>query len=132
MPSKLIEEQISNKEPGFEVVREIAEKFNVSLTAAAHRLIDLTDLKVALIASEERKIKYFRISTEFNYFLDTGFAPDTYITNPSRCLSLPTEFMTVDSSNWLNGRQPESGEILEWSIKLGNYPTTLTLLWLDE
>jgi hypothetical protein len=76
-------------------------------------------------------MKYFRASQDFPYRLDWGKVPNTYARNNLGGKPFPTEFMTVASDEWFKGTQPESEEILEYSVKLGDYNTVLTMLWVE-
>jgi Zn-dependent peptidase ImmA (M78 family) len=133
MPEDLFRRTLANKEPGFDTISALATEFDVSLTAAAIRLVDLSDEQILLVASDEKGVmKFFRSGKEFPFKLDWGVVPDTYVRGAKTGKPLPTEFMVVNSDDWLTGNQPESGEILEYSVKLGNYGTVLTMLWVEE
>jgi Zn-dependent peptidase ImmA (M78 family) len=131
MPREVFKPRCSKLEPNFESISMLGYEFNVSLTAAALRFVDVTDHEVVLVASENGMMKYFRASQDFPYRLDWGKVPNTYARNNLGGKPFPTEFMTVASDEWFKGTQPESEEILEYSVKLGDYNTVLTMLWVE-
>ena len=131
MPKEIYKLRCAKSEPDFVSISRLGNEFNVSLTAAAMRFVEVTDHEVLLVASENGMMKYFRSSQDFPYRLDWGKVPNTYARNNLVGKPLPAEFMTVASDDWFKGSQPEGGEILEYSVKLGDYNTVLTMLWVE-
>lgn len=131
MPKDIFKSRSAKLEPDFDNISQLACEFSVSLTAAAMRFVEVTDHEVVLVASENGMMKYFRSSRDFPYRLDWGKIPNTYARNNLIGKPLPAEFMTVASDEWFKGSQPESGEVLEYSVKLGDYNTVLIMLWVE-
>lgn len=132
MPKGIFKSHCAKLEPDFDSISNLGYEFNVSLTAAAMRFVEVTDHEVMLIASENGVMKYFRSSLDFPYRIDWGMIPNTYARNNLGGKSFPQEFMAVASDEWFRGRQPDSSEVLEYSVKLGDYNTVLTMLWVES
>jgi len=132
MPKDIFKSLALQMEPDFENISLLASVFSVSLTAAAMRFVEITDHEVVLVVSEKGIIKYFRLSQDFPYRLAPGSVPNTYARNNLIGQPFPNEFMAVSSDEWFQGKQPESDEVLEYSIKLGDYDTVLTMLWVES
>lgn len=132
MPAEIFKPRCRKLEPGFDNISELGYEFNVTLTAAATRFVELTDHEVMLVASANGMMKYFKFSRQFPYKLDFGKLPNTYVKNILSGKPIPEEFMSVSSDEWFKGSQPESGEVLEYSVKLGDYDTVLTMLWVES
>ena len=130
MPTEFIK-AYSRSELDFDVISDFAETFGVSLTAAAIRLVGITQQDMMLVVSENGFMKYSVRSKDFPYYLDFGKLPPTYALRASKDGKSQREFMAVSSDNWFKGRQPESDEVYECSIKLGSYGTVLTMLWVE-
>lgn len=131
MPHDIFKSRIKKLDPGFDSISELGFEFNVTLTAAATRFVESTDHEIMLVVSANGAMKYFKPSKHFPYKLDFGKLPNTYARNNLSGKPIPEEFMTVSSDEWFTGMQPESGEILEYSVKLGDYDTVLTMLWVE-
>lgn len=131
MPKEIFKTRCTKLEPNFDSISELAYEFNVTLTAAAMRLVEVSDYEVMMVASENGMMKYFKVSHEFPYRLDWGKLPNTPARNNLLGKPFPTEFIAVASDEWFKGSQPESGEVLEYSVKLGDYDTVLTMLWVE-
>lgn len=131
MPLEIFKPRCKKLDPGFDIISELAYEYNVTLTAATTRFVDVTDHEVMLVVSANGMMKYFRPSQHFSYKLDFGKLPNTYVRNNLLGRPIPEEFMAVSSDEWFMGSQPESGEVLEYSVKLGDYDTVLTMLWVE-
>lgn len=130
MPTEVIK-NYSRRELDFDMISDFAETFGVSLTAAAIRLVGVTQYEMMLVVSENNFMKYSVKSKDFPYYLDFGKVPPTYAQKALKEGKSQREFMAVSSDDWFKGRQPESGEVYECSMKLGRYGTVLTMLWTE-
>lgn len=131
MPFEIFKPRCSSLEPSFDAISNLGYEFNVTLTAAATRLVETTDHNIMLVASAKGFMKYYKRSKDFPYRIDLGKLPDTYARNNLTGKPFPDEFMAVASDEWFVGSQPESGEVLEYSVRLGDYDTVLTMLWVE-
>lgn len=132
LPKEFFRKEAKFGEPGFNLIHKLCATFDTSITATATRLVGITDHQLMLVVSEHDRIKYFRKSEDFPFFLDMGATPKTYVREVAKGAVEQEDYVTTSSDMWFRGRQPESGEVYEWSLKLGDYPTILTLLWVDE
>ena len=132
LPRAVFREKSKSNEPGFDLIHSLSATFNTSITATALRLVDLSDHRLMLVVSNNGQIKYFKKSEDFPYFLSMGTTPKSYVREVANGKLEQEDYLSTDSDLWFNGRQPESQEVYEWSLKLGDYPTVLTLLWVDD
>ncbi len=132
LPKNVFREKIKNKEPGFDLIHDLCSTFDTTITATVTRLVELSDHRLMLVVSVNNQINYFRKSEGFPYFLSMGATPKSYVREVAKGKLVQEDYLATDSDFWFNGRQPESREVYEWSIKLGDYPTVLTLLWAEE
>lgn len=76
MPAKLFARQHRHAFPSFEEVSRLAAYFGTSRTAAAVRLVELSDDECAFVASEGGRVRWWRGSERFRerYWIDCGVA----------------------------------------------------------
>ena len=132
LPKEMFREKLKGREPGFDLILELCAIFETTITATATRLVELTDHQMMLVVSENNRMKYFKKNDNIQYFLDFGTIPETAARRVAREELTQEDYLTVESDMWFRGRQPRSREVYEWSLKLRDYPTVLTLLWIDE
>lgn len=131
MPKEIFKLRCAKFEPDFNMISMTASEFSVSLTAAVTRYVEFTEHEVMLVVSKNGIMKYFKPSQDFPYRLDYGVVPNTYTRNSLIGEPFPSEFMAVASDDWFEGEQPDDNEVLECSVKLGDYDTVLTMLWVE-
>lgn len=134
MPQCVYQGFVSERQPGWDSIRDLAAMSQTSLTATAKRFLDLTDHVCALIVSEKRIISWFHPSREFRAYIETGIvAPYTMAYAAFRGSPPPDCFEVVKANLWVSGRgvKPHT-EILEWSLPINSYGQVLTLLYDEE
>ncbi len=135
LPEGMLKPMVHTLEPNFTAIGELAQLFRTSLTATAIRFIELSPYRCALVASENARIKWSKVSDNFSFFLRRGtpiskntHAADYFEGNP-----LASGLHKVRADAWLEGpRLQRNIYIREESKELWRYKQVLTLLWIDE
>jgi hypothetical protein len=138
MPSRFVRNYYLEATPSMDPIREVAEKFDVSLTAAARRFISFSSEPVALVFLRAGRIEWFEASKDFldvDVFVDVGkkVGLDTNAGRIFNGLSVPDGWYQARASAWLReGNFREDATIKEWSINMKSYGSVLSLLWIDD
>lgn len=136
MPSHLVRPRCEKAVPSMQLIKSIAEDFNVSLTAAGIRFIRESRHDCLLVASKKREIRWWvRKADRFGVWFRSRQPIDRqslawYAADGE---PLSDEMEHVPTEAWF----PElpaniEFEVYEQSMKLGNYDTVLTLLCLGD
>jgi len=75
MPADLVEAEFAHQEPSFQAIDTLAQRYVVSKTAAARRLVRISDFACAVLYIVGGKVRWFEKSEEFPYFLAVGGPP---------------------------------------------------------
>ncbi len=126
-----------NREINFELIKETAEYFNVSLTAAALRYLFIGKYPVAVIMSSNGRVRW---SAASDYF-PLKYIPKGYIVREESAAfdyyndkETQKEADLVLSTTWF-GEDYKSRKDLyfyEQNVVMPNYNSVLTLLWESE
>lgn len=131
MPRELAEPMCDVRKVSFMAVEAIAQRFQVSFTAAALRFVNLCPERVALVCSKDRCVSWCSTSSDFGHYIPKGMKLSTW----SLAIDLwdkgqvPAHPETVDASAWLERARDEE-EIKEHAFALGSSGTVLSLLWI--
>jgi Zn-dependent peptidase ImmA (M78 family) len=118
MPSSHVKPEFSHKEPSFWAIDELAERYLVSKTAAARRVVELSDFACALLYTAEGRIRWLARSTEFPYFLAVGVPPPRYSEAAALAegIAVDDKFVASQAAWWApDDRTAEDAEVLEHS-----------------
>ncbi len=127
----------AKREINFELIKEAAEYFNVSLTAAAIRYANISKHPVAIILSREGRKAWSYISDSFPYkWIEKGYK----VRNESAAhyffkgKETPTEANLIPAFAWFSGdvKCRKDVYIYEQNVVMKNYNSVLTLLWESE
>lgn len=135
MPQRLFVPCIEGKEPGFELVRVLAEKFSTTLTATAIQFIRYTKEECALIASKDGHRKWFALSEQFSFRLRDEISNHKYTCATELVTSGKSAIRASDvpAGCWLQNYSPDGKEyITEDSIASNIFGSTLSLLWIHD
>ena len=135
MPATMFGPLCRKAKPSLEHVAELAQRFQVTLTAAATRYIQFCPHRCCLVVSTNGKIRYHRRTDDFGYFMSPREDLD-----PGSCAAdffkgerLPVGMHDVSAAAWLEGKRIDARKtILEESIPMPFYGSVLTLLWIDK
>ncbi|MCZ7570772.1 MAG: ImmA/IrrE family metallo-endopeptidase [Ardenticatenaceae bacterium] len=137
LPRRLFASLCVDQEPSLDRIAELADLFDVSLTATALRYVDLSEEPVAAVYSQNRYIKWFHSSRCFKdlgVFIELGrLDPTSRAASFFRGRPISTAMRQVKASVWLaSGEYQSSAYIQEQSWVMPNYNAVLTLLWIDD
>lgn len=129
---------LCDEEPSLEYFSEIADRFHVSLTAAAIRYCEFTPEPVAIVFSQDNYIKWFRASKAFEEL-------ELFVNVRGRVYSgtraafffqgkpIPQTPKHIAADAWLRtGNYHSDFMVQEQSWPVDSINGVLTLLWADE
>lgn len=138
MPARFVGEKYSNQDPSFDLIQEVHNELDVSITAAALRLIDFSPECLALVFSHNNIIKRFKSTQDFDdedIFINVKGTVGRNTTAGRIFAGLPTRdgWRDVRASDWLReGGYRKDARMKEWSVNMLNYGLVMTLLWVDD
>jgi Zn-dependent peptidase ImmA (M78 family) len=112
------------------LAKKISADFETSLTAAALKIVDLSDESCAMVLSVDGKIKWFKRNEKFRYFIQLGNLDEQSLASRLfRDDSIMEDENFVYGETWLTGDNLSSDvKIWEDSIYLSTYNAVLTIL----
>jgi Zn-dependent peptidase ImmA (M78 family) len=131
MPRELAAPLCDVRKVSFAPIERIAERFQVSLTAAALRFVTLCPERTALVCSRDRVVSWCRPGPDFGHYIRQGMPLTTW----SLAIDLwekghlPAHPETVDASAWLERARCDE-DMAEHAVALGNTGLVLSLLWI--
>jgi Zn-dependent peptidase ImmA (M78 family) len=138
LPSRFVKSAFESHPPSFEIVREIANQFTVSLTATGSRYMQFTDEAMAFVISQRGRIKRFVAShlfTNSDLFIkvNEGVERNTMADKLLRGLAVKEAWCSVPAASWLRGDNFMRGaQVKEWSFYSQSFDMTLSLIWVDD
>ncbi len=142
LPERFFAPLCKATEPSLDLIDEMAETFNVSLTATAIRYLKFCDEACAIVFSQGGHIKWFRSSGEFkrigedtHLFIDVRSKLDPI--TPAAAFftgrAMQDRPKRIGASAWFEpGNYRSDATVLEQSWSMPNYDAVLTLLWIDD
>lgn len=139
MPYHQFRASAANKRMGPELIRELAESFKVSLTAAAFRLLEIGYHPLMVVYSEKGRVKYFKRSEEYDLQLQNlvrlpvplNSVAHEYFTNQAR-YSRSEGRQVVRKSTWFSLAEDEQdGDMYEFCIPNSWNDSVLSVIWED-
>ncbi len=131
MPEHLVSPKCDVPKVSWKVVKPIADEFEVSLTAAAMRFVDLCPEAVALVCSHDGHVEWTSRGEDFWGWIDPGQKLDKW--------SLAWDYFekgtisqhpeTVTANAWI-ANVSDDLELVEHSVSLPSWGRVLSLLWL--
>jgi hypothetical protein len=123
--------------PRLDVIRDLAENFDVSLTAAAIAYMRVCNEACAIVYSKGDFAQWFARSKDMeDYGLWISLGPlDRYTIASAFFQGRPVQGFPgrVDAVSWLEpGRYRKDGMIREHSVAMPSYNAVLSLLWVDQ
>jgi hypothetical protein len=138
MPGRFFSPLCNGENPGLGIVRDLAERFRVSITAASLRFIQFCNEPLAVVYSEKGYIRWFGANDEFselNLFVDVKarLSPETIAARAFRGEQIPDRTFHVPVNAWMrSGPYSQKAVLSEHSLAMPNYDAVLTLLWIDQ
>lgn len=138
MPDQFFSPLCREADPNLLVIRDIADKFRVSLTAAVLRFIRISQEPLALVMSTNGQIKWFEANEDFlklGLFVDIGKQVDrrTIAHRAFQGVPITNDPHQVPLSSWVRpGRYHPKATITEQTLPMPNYKSALSFLWVNE
>jgi Zn-dependent peptidase ImmA (M78 family) len=136
MPTVLFRPRCVNAEPSLEVVKALAGEFRTTLTATALRFVEESREPCMVIFSENGQVRWWRSGKRPpNVWLAPRQAihPASFARDCLQDRAVPSTMQPVRLDAWFQDRRRgPTVEVYEQSMRLGSYPTVLTLLWIIE
>jgi hypothetical protein len=137
MPSKLFEPLLKGRDPSFDLICELANRFRTTLTASALQFVKHTKESCVLIFSDGKTQTRYAASSSFSgdFKIRAGNAIHPYT---CACELIQKQTAHVRANNvpagaWLEGFSPDGREVLtEDSFLLGPYGIILSLVWVSS
>lgn len=142
MPVRFAGELILDRDPAVSSIRELADRFDVSLTAASIRYTNLTDRAACVALSYEDQIEWVSSSDRIREhrwgrlrikrkLIPRSSAAHELATDDERLLRADEASSAGLLCEWFD-EAPGNLEVEEESIGLGRYGRVLTLLWARD
>lgn len=130
-------EYIIKRDLNFELIKDLANYFGVSLTAAAIRYINIGKYPAALIYSKDGKVKWSAYHTYFPFkFIPNGFAVplESAAFDFFAGRTMQTCHDLIPAACWFTKdyKVKESTYLYEQNVAMPNYNAVLTMLWPSE
>jgi Zn-dependent peptidase ImmA (M78 family) len=137
VPERFATPNIRGRKPTLDVVRELADRFDTSLIAAAVAFIRLSNEPCALVFSKQGRVQWFSRTKDFEEMgLRISLGPvDPYTIAAEFFRRKPMQLLPgrVDARSWLEpGRFREDAMIKEHSVAMPNFDAVLSLLWVED
>jgi len=131
MPESMFLKKIEKTLPSLELIEQLADEFQTTLTATAIRYVDLCEEQCALIFSSDGKIIWTRRSSEFHHWITPGRRVSSYSTAADffSTGNVSKEMEIVRRDAWVENAS-ERETIKEQSRALRSYNSVLSLLWI--
>ena len=139
MPAEWIIEFIKKEKPGIDLLKNTAEYFNVSISAAALKIAAMGTHPIAVIMSTDGKVKWSSINKYFPFkWIPNGYA----VNNNSYASDIFKEMkegktitdygcnpVLADAWFWEDYNYKKYYYMYEQNIPMPNYNSVLTILW---
>ncbi len=136
MPRSLVEQACEACPVNLSPIRDLAETFGTSLTAAAIRFVQLSPEMCAVVLSREHKLEwYFKSQSMWPYLRGRG----ARLSKSSLAFDFFDSGMEwpcaqhVDGDAWFEGKAAETyEEVVEHTVAMPAFGQALTVLWLES
>jgi Zn-dependent peptidase ImmA (M78 family) len=136
MPTALFRPRCERAEPNLALIKALAHEFHTTITATAIRFVEECREMCVVVFSENGRVGWWRSSNrQPGLWIEprqtihpTSVAWDCLKDKP-----VPNTMQRVPAEAWFQElRREPTVEVYEQSMRLGRYPTLLTLLWMVE
>lgn len=137
MPRPWFNDYIIKRDINFELIKEIANHFNVSLSAAAFRYVNIGKYPTAVIYSKDGVVKWSAFHDYFPFkFIPPGYKirKETTVYDFFTGKTMQTCDDLIPAKVWFaeDYKSKESTYFYEQSVAMPSYNAVLTLLWESE
>ncbi len=137
MPEELFRASCFKQKFSPDLIRNLAEKFNTSLTSTVYRFIDLGNHPIAAFYSKGSKIQYWKKSTDMRYWVpdknkldvpSDSVANEYYVYN--RIYPRGDSAQEIVKSTWFDlGKYDEDSPMYEFCVVTPRYDSVLSVIW---
>ncbi len=136
LPEFLLNPLVDKYKPDFEDISDLATDCDTSLTATTTKYVSLTSECCALIVSSNKRIKWARRSSSFNFFIENDH-PVANGTLTASCfsngISQAATWQKTPANLWVDSKGIDRNtELIESCLPIPKYAIVLTMLWFDE
>lgn len=137
MPEILFKEACFKKKFSPDLLRELSEKFNTSITSVVYRFIDLGYHPICTFFCRDGKVEYWKKSKEFRYWIPDRNklnVPSDSVANEffaqNRIYRKEDSAQQIDKSTWFElGDYDRDSPMFEFCIITPRYNTVLSVIW---
>jgi Zn-dependent peptidase ImmA (M78 family) len=137
MPEVLFRDACYKKVFSPDLVRDLSERFQTSITSTVYRFIDFGNHPICVFYSKDGKIKYWRKSEDFRYRISDRNkleVPSDSVANEyykaGRIYGSRDSAQVIYKSTWFElGRYDRDTEMFEYCIITKQYNTVLSVIW---
>lgn len=136
MPTVLYRPRCQEAAPDLELIKTLAEEFTTTLTATALRFIEESNSACIVVFSKSGRVSWWKRSDKaesLGLWIEKSWEiqPQSLAWDCLQGEVVSSGGAMLEPSAWFGESCAERlGEIQEQSIRLGRYPTVLTLLWI--
>lgn len=141
MPENLFVKEAKKARFSPYLIRQLADRFNTSLTATVFRYLSLNLHPLCIFFIENGKVKYWKKSEELKVWVrdmnklpppDDSVATEYIESNYDFIYKLDEKAQSISKSTWfeLNGYEDDS-EFYEYCIPTKQYKTIISIIWED-
>lgn len=133
MPEDIFKERIRLKDLSYNLLQDLIDEFETSLTATGIRFMELSG-DYALVCSENSCIKWFIKGANFPFYISGSgkLGEESMAIEFFKGKTLPKSFETIPASAWIEDyRLRNEMEIKELSIPLAYYNQVLSFLYIE-
>ena len=134
MPTSLFRPRCDRAEPDLELIKALAHDFHTTMTATAIRFVEESRESCLVVFSENGRVRWWRSRNREPGIWIEPYQPLHHESFAWDCLKgtpVPQTIQRVPAEAWFQeSRRGANMEVYEQSMRLGQYPTILTLLWI--
>ena len=121
------------KRPTFDGVKELADRFNTSLTATAIRLVNMNVWPLILVSHSKNGRVWFNPSKDVpkRWFPQKELSPDSMAFDMLFGNEQRVRHQKITADTWFDNREAERYDIIEDAFCISNNQV-LCLLWLEN
>lgn len=137
MPRKTFKEHVSNRSFNLDLIREVADYFETSITSTSIKYADFGHEYVAIVFSQDGKIKWIKINQNLPLqFIQVGLSVPAYsvVSDFYKSRSLPKGPVAIDAFVWFFNdfkiSDYSKSKIYEQVFPMESINSALSFLWM--
>lgn len=131
MPERFFAPECDRSRPSLRDIRELADRYGMSLTATAFRFTRFAPEPCAVVISEAGKVKFVSRSRTWRFYIEDGhpLSRRTYAGDLFSGREVPDTPQRVEASAWSTSEWTADRDIVEHTMALGATGLVLSVLW---